>query len=166
MGGANSSKVLHATVIGLALAAASCYYSSCYRAQDRALADAIASNRFDDAKKALAAGGRIDYRWKPDRESTLMAMSTSADTPAVEFLIENGADVNLRSGRGFTPIMYAALNGQIANLRLLANAGANVNAVADEGQTAVSIAKAGKHEEAVDELLRLGARDVEAKGMW
>lgn len=59
--------------------------------------------------------------------------------------------------------MYAATNGRVENMRLLAAAGADVNASADRGQTALSIAKARNHLDAVEVLRSLGAKDDPAQ---
>ena len=44
----------------------------------------------------------------------------------IEFLIENGADINARTSHGFTPLLYAAKNGYHSIIELLVVNGADV----------------------------------------
>jgi ankyrin repeat protein len=134
---------------------------ACVSKTNRQLAAAIARNDFETAEKLIAGGGDVNYSELPGRETALMALASSPDPPAVRFLIDHKADVNLRSSRGMTALMYAAMNGRGENIKLLAAAGADLNAVASGGRTAVSIAKAGKHDDAVSRLLSLGAKDTD-----
>lgn len=48
----------------------------------------------------------------------------------VKELIEQGADVNMRSGSTWTPLHYASNNGNLAIVKLLVENGADVNAKA------------------------------------
>lgn len=45
-----------------------------------------------------------------------------------EYLVQNGADVNARDKRGFSPLHFAAKTGNVDVLTLLLNAGAEVGA--------------------------------------
>jgi len=44
----------------------------------------------------------------------------------VIILLENGADINLRSSDGRTPFMWAAFKGDLKLLQLLAERGSNI----------------------------------------
>ena len=57
-------------------------------------------------------------------------------------LIEHGADVNARSKRGFTPLLFAARSGALEVARLLLAAGAAVNAVTPDGHSPLLVAAA------------------------
>jgi len=59
--------------------------------------------------------------------------------------------------QGWTPLMFAALEGQLDALRCLALSGSNVNAVDDRGATALHKAAAGGHIKVIDELIKCGA---------
>lgn len=61
--------------------------------------------------------------------------------PSVRFLVETlGADVNARDYGGFTPLHFAAARGDNALIRYLVSKGADVRAVARNGQTTVDMA--------------------------
>ena len=45
----------------------------------------------------------------------------------IEFLIENGADINAKTAHGFTPLLYAAKRGDHSIIELLAVNGADID---------------------------------------
>ena len=65
--------------------------------------------------------------------------------------------MNSRTRWGFTPLMGAALNGDVDSAEFLMKEGANVNDVDDHNQSALSHAVLGRHEACVNILLRAGA---------
>jgi hypothetical protein len=85
----------------------------------------------------------------------LMQAVYSGDTFGLRKLIRNGVDPDVRFG-GETPLMVAARNGRLQICRALIHAGADVKAKNVEGQTALSLAQAGKHT-AVVKLLKKSA---------
>jgi cytohesin len=76
----------------------------------------------------------------------------------VEELIKGGSDVQAGSKTGFTPLMFAAQQGDQDSARILLRAGAKPNdAQAKTGLTALMIASAMGNAKAVDALLDNGA---------
>ena len=63
------------------------------------------------------------------------------------------------SGLGETALMLAAAQGHIPTMKFLIDRGANVNARASSGRTALAYAMAGRSEEAIRLLLQHGAVD-------
>lgn len=76
----------------------------------------------------------LDVNEKYDGKLPLVVAVVSNKVDIVRLLIENGANVNIRSDVNLTPIMYTD-NEEIA--QLLIDNGANINARDDEGQTAL-----------------------------
>jgi ankyrin repeat protein len=68
-----------------------------------------------------------------------------------------------RAEGGFTPLLYAALSGDIETFRVLLAAGADVNEAAPDGMTALVLALIKKHEALAVDLLDRGA-DPNASG--
>ncbi|MBW5397584.1 ankyrin repeat domain-containing protein, partial [Brachyspira pilosicoli] len=59
------------------------------------------------------------------------------NSSAAEFLINNGADINVTNEDGETPLMYASKLHNIKMVELLIQKGANINAFDDYGNTAL-----------------------------
>jgi ankyrin repeat protein len=73
--------------------------------------------------------------------------------PIVQFLIDAGADVNIRDDGGFTSLMQAARLGFLELCQLLVSAGADVKFADEDYQTALSIAVDAGEKEIVEYLL-------------
>jgi ankyrin repeat protein len=90
-----------------------------------------------------------------------MTASVGGHTDAVRLLIEAGADVLAADQEGLTPLMNAAENGTVPVLQVLVDAANKdpeyLNALSNTGFTALIIASAHGHAEAVDYLLTAGA---------
>lgn len=74
-------------------------------------------------------------------------------------LIGKGALVNSRESRnGATPLMVAAFEGHEDVVRILLEAGADVNAKDAEGNTALSLATTRGHQDVIKLLKAKGAK--------
>jgi ankyrin repeat protein len=67
-----------------------------------------------------------------------MYAALHADVRMMQLLLANKADVNHRNAVGATALMWAA--GDLAKVRVLVQAGANVNAISDAGRTPLIVA--------------------------
>jgi len=99
-----------------------------------------------------------------EEETVLTSCIRSLNIPAVEALIRAGADPNLPSRKGVTPISAAAHKGNISLMQLLIDAGAAVNSLNSSGSTALIQAAHFGHVEAVKLLLRNNATADFANG--
>jgi hypothetical protein len=117
-----------------------------------------------EAVKALVAQG-VDVNEKPKGMAgwtpLMTAINNGQRTNVVDYLLEHGADPNVKDFRGMTALMYATLLGDdYTNFvqRLIA-AGADVNAKDNEGSTPLQYAK-GRPAPAIAEILRrAGAKE-------
>ncbi len=77
----------------------------------------------------------------------------------VKFLLDKGADINVRSwNSNETPIMSATWSGHAKVIKVFIEKGADVNAVDSKGRTALTIATDKKHSEIIEMLKQAGAK--------
>ena len=111
-----------------------------------------------EAVKSLLAHGadpnvREPWRW----QTALMWTIAGKHSQIAGVLVERRADIHARTRGGFTPLMFAAQQGDVESARILVAAGADVNDVTEEYGSALMVAAAGAHEELAMFLLEQGA---------
>lgn len=79
----------------------------------------------------------------PSNISALCVMVQKGNIEGVKALLENGANVNLKS-KGLTPLMFAARYNKAAIAELLIQKGAKLNLKDAKGRTALEHAKLSK----------------------
>ena len=138
-------------------------------ARDTALMLAARTGKTDAIRLLLEAGADINAQETWGGTTALMWAVAEGHAEAARLLVSAGADVNARShyvaaanGRGFegrtpaaqrpeekteefasgwlTPLMFAARDGGLELARILVGAGADVDAVAGDGKTALALA--------------------------
>lgn len=100
-------------------------------------------------------------------QTGLMWAIADKRTELVELLVESEADVHLSSKGGFTPLMFAAQQGDVDSARILLGAGANVDELMPKtGLTPLLVASASGFEEVTSLLLERGANPetVDSRG--
>ncbi|KAL7461387.1 hypothetical protein ACHAXS_003047, partial [Conticribra weissflogii] len=131
-----------------------------------------------DVLKALLKRDADANNARSDNISALMTASVGGHEAAVKLLLEHGADAAFRDAEGVTPLMNAAENGTAGVLKLLAESqsakradadaanaasrGKYVDWVSDTGFTALIIAAAHGHLDALRYLLTEANADVTA----
>ncbi len=92
-----------------------------------------------------------------------MMRGNEAITPEfAEFLLSQGAEIDEKNTvgnhAGYTPLFWAVLYGEAGVMKFLAEKGADVNAVAENGKTPLSIASEAGDENIVEFLKSYGAK--------
>ena len=129
----------------------------------------------------LAHGADVNARESARGQTALMWAVAQRHHEAAQALIDHGADLHARSDAhprliytksmngtifdegvietqgGFTPLLFAARNGDVGSARLLLAAGANVNDTAPNGASALVIAAHSNHAAFAGFLLEHGA---------
>ena len=95
-----------------------------------------------------------------DREKDTAIMKACRDCNAVNvvaFLLENGANINVRDTIDQTPLIIASQNGCTDIVRMLLDAGADIHHRNDQGENALISAAQEGHIDTVKFLLEAGA---------
>lgn len=131
------------------------------------LMGAVVEDSIAAVEKLIARGADMNVQMESDGGSALLwAIVGIEDAPnhkqiALKF-IESGANVNVRSSDGYTPLMGAACMGDADIVRTLLDHGADPNLKMDDGETALLQAarcalgsKPHNRRDAVPEIMRL-----------
>jgi len=94
-------------------------------------------------------------------DTKLLNLAWSGITPCME-MIEYGADVNARDGKGLTSLLIAATRGHTDLVKYFIDMGAGVNAKDDKGYTSLHYAAENDNTESLKCLIKKGV-DIEAK---
>jgi ankyrin repeat protein/CHAT domain-containing protein len=106
----------------------------------------------------IAYGARIDAIEKSNGASPLhLAASTAGQVPVVRWLLDHGADVNLPTVQGTTPLHIAAEVGDADVARFLIGRGARLETKDTEGRTPLAVAAGADKTELVELLSEAGA---------
>ena len=134
----------------------------------------------DAVKSLLARGAEVNAKEAKKGQTALMWAVQKKHSEVARLLIERGADIHARSkgdfvearflpaGRaskadaqptatGFTPLLFAAQQGDVASARILLAAGADVNESTQETGSALVVAAASGHEAFALFMLEQGA---------
>jgi ankyrin repeat protein len=112
-------------------------------------------------KKLAAENPKAGNLRGPGGTTPLMQAALYGDSDSVRFLLENGADPNIRNEAGATALMRAV--DDLEKTRLLLDSGADVNAHSDDGRTPLLIAAGDFGTGAVVRLLLDRGADPSAK---
>ena len=102
------------------------------------LFDKVYRNDIAAVKKLLAEGADINELSEVGGAGTAtpLFIACSYYDDMAKLLIAEGADVNIKTGRGETPLMAACASGKEEVARLLISKGADVNAKSNDGNGA------------------------------
>ncbi|EYU42107.1 hypothetical protein MIMGU_mgv1a024108mg [Erythranthe guttata] len=109
---------------------------------------------FQEAVLDVIRSGKIAYSTNPEIFSSLLFATRANDIEAVKKLIKH-KDLNLeeKDENGFSAVMVAAVGGQIDTFKLLVDAGADLEARNNYGETAITLAEASQNREAFAKVI-------------
>lgn len=93
-----------------------------------------------------------------DRQLTNALTQKKPDTKAFEEALQSGADPNLRTSNGATPLILAILIDKPEYVKTLLKHGADVNLAGRRGHTPLHVAASLEHTDCLDILLKAGAK--------
>ena len=85
------------------------------------------SGSVEAVKMLLVHGAEVNAKEPSQNQTALMWAAAERHTDVVRTLIEAGADFQAHTKRGFTPLHFAAREGDLETTRLLLAAGVNIN---------------------------------------
>jgi len=91
------------------------------------------------------------------RAAELLAVAERGDVGALDALLGDKGDADIRDSCDWTPLMKAAVNGHEDVAERLLAAGADVNAMDNGGYTSLMLAASNDHADVVELLLEHGA---------
>ena len=140
---------------------------------ETALMTAARAGPVDAVRQLLSHGADANARDAVGGQTALMWAAARNNASAVHALVELGADIRVRTTReppspgrsyykdpeptSFTALLFAVRAGSIEATRVLLDAGANVNDMLSDGQSALVVATANANWELADYLLDRGA---------
>lgn len=108
----------------------------------------------------------INVNWQSESRTTGPALLTAASfgpPDMVRLLLDQGADPNMEDEHGFRALYYASKEGSAETVRMLIEAGADIEAKENNyGATALMVAARWKRLEVVEMLLKAGANPLAA----
>ena len=114
----------------------------------------------------LGQGASINQQVRGLGATALYLACQQGHMEMVELLAANGADAVARNGEGWTPLMAASFKGHVNIIRYLfdiTGGTSGINAVKDDGETALCLACHGGHAEVVRLLLDAGSDPTKAR---
>ena len=90
-------------------------------------------------KHYIKTGGDVNALDKTFQVSAMSWSALHGQTEIIQLLIENGAEVDMKSGDGTTPLHSAAFLGRVDVVKLLLDNGADIKARNNDGATPVDV---------------------------
>lgn len=110
----------------------------------------------DIAEYLMTQGVDVNARSDNDQNNTpIHAAAAGRKQSIVKLLLDHQADPNLKQGKGWTPLLQAVNNYDLAMCELLLDYGADVNIANDEGVTPIVHAKNQGYDDLSEQLQNL-----------
>lgn len=122
---------------------------------EKELIKACENNISEEVKSLIEKG--VDINLEYDYWTPLTKASEKGHFNIVQYLVENGAEIDKENGYGWTPLMCASMNGFLDIVKYLVDKGANIEIKTDSKWTALTFASTEGHLEVVKYLIKSGA---------
>ncbi len=143
---------------------------------ETALMVAARAGNLPAAQALLKAGAKVNAKESWGGQTAVMWAAAQSQTEMLKLLIKNGADVNMQGAMrlwdrrtlseprpkdmnkgGFTPLLYAARQGCTDCVKILKDAGADINATDPDRISSLNMALTNMHFETAMALIKNGA---------
>ena len=90
-----------------------------------------------------------EVNWLFGKDGALFQASAQGNQELAKELVADGANVNVTSSKGYTPLHRAAEYGHKDLVEFLLKNGANADAMSKQGETPLSLAEQKRHDDIV-----------------
>lgn len=108
---------------------------------DSSLAAAVSANHLGHVKQQVRQGASVNSRDPLTKDTMLMIAASRGSNQLVEWLVEQGAEVNARGSSGRTALHLCVANNFVVLAEYLIQIGADLSAVDDNGFTPRDLAQ-------------------------
>jgi len=115
----------------------------------------IKNNDIDSVKSLIEIGINLEQEY--NGKTLLMAAIGSDSKKLIDLLLDSGADINRKSGRGYSPLMYALKKNNIEISKYLITKGADINTTDSEGNGCIIYALKSGNKDLIDFFKENGA---------
>ncbi len=161
-----TARAIPSTILALMLAGTAATASAQFQSEGYKFLDAVRNAKNDDVIHMVEAPGSriVDTRDRTTGEGALHIVVRRSDMAYLSYLLQHGADPNLRDDKGNSPLLLAVTLGQEAMIQPLLAAHANPNLSTSSGETPLIRAVQRRDTQMVRDLVTGGAnpdqRDV------
>jgi len=111
-------------------------------------------------KKLLNNGADINYINKGSHETPLHEASDEGFLPVVKYLVNHGANMEIKNDKGRTPLYQAVDEGRTDVVKFLVSKGAKVDTKTNDGESILHLAVTKKNLDIVKTLVEDGNADL------
>ena len=105
----------------------------------------------------IDTSGYLPYFYTGSLNYNLMVASAFGMATEIDRLISNGADIDIETSEGATPLILAVSNNRIEAVKVLLNYNPDVNKITSNLETPLLIAAKNQNVEIIEALIRAGA---------
>lgn len=121
--------------------------------QSQAFLDAIKNNNVEEANKQYLANRSVIFAKDNEKRTTLLIAAMHKYYDLVQYLIMIGVDINAQDNKCFNPFLWGCIHNDVKLVRMMVNAGANIEVLTRFGGNGLVPAAEKGNVEMVEYLL-------------
>ncbi len=121
--------------------------------QSQAFLDAIKNNNVEEANKQYLANRSVIFSKDKEKRTALLIAAMHKYYDLVQYLIMIGVDINAQDNKCFNPFLWGCIHNDVKLVRMMVNAGANIEVLTRFGGNGLVPAAEKGNVEMVEYLL-------------